>query len=89
MVLELLAHLDIDAGGNVQALATVLFGPYFFPFEVTSVLLIVAAVGVMLHGRRGRVEARGDLQADAPVGEDPSADGGDPAAAPATAVATA
>ena len=29
-----------------------LFGPYFFPFEVTSVLLIVAALGIMLHGRR-------------------------------------
>jgi NADH-quinone oxidoreductase subunit J len=41
-----------NAGGNVRALATVLFGPYFFPFEVTSVLLIVAALGIMLHGRR-------------------------------------
>jgi NADH-quinone oxidoreductase subunit J len=41
----------VNRGGNVQALAGVLFGPYFFPFEVTSVLLIVAAVGVMLHGR--------------------------------------
>ena len=41
-----------NAGGNVRALAAVLFGPYFFPFEVTSVLLIVAALGIMLHGRR-------------------------------------
>jgi NADH-quinone oxidoreductase subunit J len=41
-----------NAGGNVEALARVLFGPYFFPFEVTSVLLIVAAIGIMLHGRR-------------------------------------
>jgi NADH-quinone oxidoreductase subunit J len=45
----------VNEGGNVQALARVLFGPYFFPFEVTSVLLIVAAVGAMLHGRR-RIE---------------------------------
>jgi NADH-quinone oxidoreductase subunit J len=47
--------VDFDAvnqGGNVQALASVLFGPYFLPFEVTSVLLIVAAIGAMLHGRR-------------------------------------
>jgi NADH-quinone oxidoreductase subunit J len=42
----------VNAGGNVEALARVLFGPYFFPFEVTSVLLIVAAIGIMLHGRR-------------------------------------
>jgi NADH-quinone oxidoreductase subunit J len=42
----------VNAGGNVQALAKVLFGPYFFPFEVTSILLIVAAIGAMLHGRR-------------------------------------
>ncbi len=41
-----------NAGGNVEALARVLFGPYFFPFEVTSILLIVAALGIMLHGRR-------------------------------------
>ena len=41
-----------NAGGNVYALARVLFGPYFFPFEVTSVLLIVAALGIMLLGKR-------------------------------------
>jgi NADH-quinone oxidoreductase subunit J len=42
----------VNEGGNVQALAGVLFNQYFFPFEVTSVLLIVAAIGAMLHGRR-------------------------------------
>jgi NADH-quinone oxidoreductase subunit J len=42
----------VNRGGNVQALARVLFGQYFFPFEVTSILLIVAAIGAMLHGRR-------------------------------------
>jgi len=36
----------------LQALAHVLFNQYFFPFEVTSVLLIVAAIGAMLHGSR-------------------------------------
>jgi NADH-quinone oxidoreductase subunit J len=41
-----------DQGGNVKALADLLFNRYFFPFEVTSVLLIVAAIGAMLHGRR-------------------------------------
>jgi NADH-quinone oxidoreductase subunit J len=42
----------VNRGGNVQALAHVLFNSYFFPFEVTSILLIVAAIGAMLHGRR-------------------------------------
>jgi NADH-quinone oxidoreductase subunit J len=41
-----------NQGGNVRALAGVLFNSYFFPFEVTSVLLIVAAIGAMLHGTR-------------------------------------
>ena len=50
---EILPSLEeMNRGGNVQALARVLFNEYFFPFEVTSVLLIVAAVGAMLHGRR-------------------------------------
>jgi len=42
----------VNEGGNVEALARVLFNQYFFPFEVTSILLIVAAIGAMLHGRR-------------------------------------
>src|SRR5439155_8999549 len=41
--------------GSVKALADVLFSSYFFPFEVTSVLLIVAAIGVMLLGRHHAV----------------------------------
>jgi NADH-quinone oxidoreductase subunit J len=45
----------VNRGGNVQALARVLFNSYFFPFEVTSILLIVAAIGAILHGRR-RIE---------------------------------
>jgi NADH-quinone oxidoreductase subunit J len=42
----------VNQGGNVRALAGVLFNQYFLPFEITSVLLIVAAIGAMLHGRR-------------------------------------
>jgi len=47
----------VNAGGNVQALARVLFGRYFLPSEVTSILLIVAAVGVILHSRHQPHEA--------------------------------
>jgi NADH-quinone oxidoreductase subunit J len=42
----------VNRGGNARALAGVLFNQYFLPFEVTSVLLIVATIGAMLHGRR-------------------------------------
>jgi NADH-quinone oxidoreductase subunit J len=48
----------VNRGGNVRSLARVLFSDYFFPFEVTSVLLIVAAVAAMVvAGRRTRVPA--------------------------------
>jgi NADH-quinone oxidoreductase subunit J len=43
-----------NAGGNAQALARVLFREYFFPFEATSVLLIVAAIAAMVLARRDR-----------------------------------
>src|SRR5919108_325017 len=42
----------VNKGGNVHALSRVLFNDYFFPFEVTSVLLIVAAVAAMVMTRR-------------------------------------
>ena len=42
----------VNRGGNVRALARVLFNGYFLPFEVTSVLLIVAAVAAMVMARR-------------------------------------
>jgi len=40
--------------GNVDALATLLFGPYVLAFEVTSALLITAALGAMVlaHSER-------------------------------------
>jgi NADH-quinone oxidoreductase subunit J len=62
----------VNAGGNVQALASVLFGPYFFPFEVTSILLIVAAVGVMLHGRHRAATSDGGSALDEEPAAEPS-----------------
>ena len=41
-----------NEGGNTQAVAKVLFTQYFFPFEVTSVLLLVAAVAAMVLAHR-------------------------------------
>jgi NADH-quinone oxidoreductase subunit J len=43
-------------GDNVRAVARILFTHYVFPFEVTSILLIVAAVAAMVLARR---KARG------------------------------
>jgi NADH-quinone oxidoreductase subunit J len=42
----------INEPGNTQALAAVLFRDYFFPFEVTSILLIVAAIAAMVLAQR-------------------------------------
>jgi NADH-quinone oxidoreductase subunit J len=39
-------------GDNVRAVARVLFADYVFPFEATSILLIVAAVAAMVLARR-------------------------------------
>jgi NADH-quinone oxidoreductase subunit J len=36
----------------VEAIARLLFTDYLFPFEVTSVLLLAAMVGVLLLARR-------------------------------------
>jgi NADH-quinone oxidoreductase subunit J len=38
--------------GSVSALGRLLFTSYLFPFELTSVLLLAAMVGVLLLGRR-------------------------------------
>jgi NADH-quinone oxidoreductase subunit J len=38
----------VNLGGNAQAVARLLFRSYFFPFEVTSILLIVAAIAAMV-----------------------------------------
>ncbi|HVE76315.1 MAG TPA: NADH-quinone oxidoreductase subunit J [Actinomycetota bacterium] len=38
--------------GNVESIARILFTRWAFPFEVTSVLLVVAVVGVMVLARR-------------------------------------
>lgn len=44
-----------EEGGNVQGIAKLLFGRYIFAFEVTSALLITAAVGAMVLAHRDRI----------------------------------
>ena len=53
-------------GGNVPAVARVLFTRYVFAFEVTSALLITAALGAMVLAHRERLTPKltqGDLAA--------------------------
>ena len=39
-------------GGSAESLGTLLFTDYLFPFELTSVLLLAAMVGVLVLARR-------------------------------------
>lgn len=47
-----------NAGGNVQGIAALLFTTYVLPFEATSALLIIAAVGAMVLGHREAITPR-------------------------------
>ncbi len=47
-----------NAGGNVNGLATLIFSRYLWAFELTSALLITAAVGAMVLAHRERFERR-------------------------------
>jgi NADH-quinone oxidoreductase subunit J len=49
---------EANEGGNVEALARVLFSRHIFAFEVTSALLITAAVGAMVLAHRERLTPR-------------------------------
>ena len=46
---------EANQGGNIQALANILFSRYVFAFEVTSALLITAAMGAMVLAHRERL----------------------------------
>jgi NADH-quinone oxidoreductase subunit J len=49
-----------ESSGNVTGLARLLFSRYLLPFEATSILLVVAIVGVMVLARRiGSVPSAG------------------------------
>lgn len=45
-------------GGNLQGLANLIFGRFLLSFEVTSALLITAALGAMVLAHRERFEPR-------------------------------
>jgi NADH-quinone oxidoreductase subunit J len=47
-----------NADGNVNGLATLIFSRYLWAFELTSALLITAAIGAMVLAHRERFERR-------------------------------
>lgn len=47
-----------NAGGNVEGLAALIFVRYVWAFELTSALLITAALGAMVLAHRERIEHR-------------------------------
>ena len=49
---------QVNAAGNVEGLAYLLFSTYVFPFEVVSALLITAAMGAMVLAHHQREVAR-------------------------------
>ena len=54
----------VNQPGNTQALAKILFRNYFFPFEATSILLIVAAIAAMALGQlKARAVTQAELEA--------------------------
>ena len=53
-----LVNADSTYGGNVQGIAALLFGKYVLIFELTSALLITAAVGAMVLAHRERTSPR-------------------------------
>jgi NADH-quinone oxidoreductase subunit J len=46
------ARAGLNTFGSVQQVAFGLFGPFLYPFELTSILLLVAAVGAIYLARR-------------------------------------
>jgi NADH-quinone oxidoreductase subunit J len=47
-----------NAGGNVEGLAALIFVRYLWAFELTSALLITAALGAMVLAHRERIDRR-------------------------------
>ena len=56
-----------ESGGNTQAIGRLLFTRYLFPFEVASVILLVAMVGAIVLGKRLRKGEGASMQAGEPV----------------------
>ena len=45
-------NIAVNAAGNIQTVAGQLFTTYLLPFEITSLLLLVAIIGAVYLTRR-------------------------------------
>lgn len=57
----------VAATGHVQVIGTLLYSEFLLPFEIASMLLLVAIVGAMTLARRervGRADTKRDLKSD-------------------------
>ena len=70
-----------NANGNVEGLAALIFSRYLWAFELTSALLITAAVGAMVLAHRERFERR-KTQRELSAGALPARRAPDPDAQP-------
>ncbi|MGH8899611.1 MAG: NADH-quinone oxidoreductase subunit J [Egibacteraceae bacterium] len=73
-----LAEVNASPGGNVRGIGRTLFTTYVWPFEVASVLLVIAALGAIILGRKREdpadlFEAPADRSRGASSSPDPSA----------------
>ncbi len=70
--------MDLSSFGTVQQIAAGLFTTYLYPFELTSILLLVAAVGAIYLSRGGRTasEVHRQEEADAAPYPNPPPPGG-------------
>lgn len=57
------APVNLNVFGTVESIAVGLFGQYLFPFELTSILLLIAAVGAIYLSRGGYQRGPSDDEA--------------------------
>ena len=55
-----IAPAETGSGENTLAIGEVLFSTYLFPFEVVSLILLVAMIGAIILAKRDFVEVKGD-----------------------------
>jgi len=53
---QMLTNPSTEALADPKAIGTLLYTKYSLPFEITSIILIVAAVGAVLLTRAGKLE---------------------------------
>jgi NADH-quinone oxidoreductase subunit J len=55
-----LRSVDGEEIGNTEAIGAILYTTYLVPFEVVSVVLLVAMIGAIVFGRRSAALETGD-----------------------------